>query len=311
MKKLILLTISLLLLHCNIVLAQLYQDAGGVAITVHSKSEIKTLPNGSPLTGRKFSFITYDIWTPFPFFKVGKAEVFSTLNYRMLDINYDQNISLDPNRPDKIHEVKSVIFIKYPLAKSWSLVGLAMPSLASDFRAPICNDDVLLQGALAITKKIGIASDLEIGLGLFATYVFGELQFIPAFTLNYESANGKWIGQAYWPRFSMLYNVNKNSQFGFAASIDGTEYNLKNYIDLQGESIDNADFTIIHTGLQYNRRMYKDFWLQVQGGIAMGNQYQLFDSNNEEIVNADYSLKDMTYAKVMMTYRFDTNKINK
>jgi hypothetical protein len=311
MKKLILLTASFLLLHYNIVLAQLYQDAGGVAITVHSKSEVKALPNGSPLSRREFFFNTYDIWAPLPFFKVGKAEVFSTLNYRMVDISYDQNIAFDSNRPDKIHEVKSVIYVKYPLSKSWSVVGLAMPSLASDFKGSLSNHDVVLQGALALTRKINIASDLEIGLGLFATYVFGELQFIPAFILNYESANGKWIGQAYWPRFSMLYNINKNSQVGFAASIDGTEYNLKSYIDLQGEFVDNADFTIIHTGPQYNRRVYKDIWLQVQGGIAFGNQYQLFDSENTEITNGDYSLKGMTYAKVMMTYRFDSKKIGK
>jgi hypothetical protein len=61
MKKLILLTAAFILLHYNIVLAQLYQDAGGVAITVHSKSEVKTLPTRSPLFGRKFSFNTYDI----------------------------------------------------------------------------------------------------------------------------------------------------------------------------------------------------------------------------------------------------------
>jgi Domain of unknown function (DUF6268) len=310
MKKSILVTTSLILLF-NIVQAQLYQDAGGVAITVHSKSEIKTLPGGSPLTGRKFSFNTYDIWAPLPFFKVGKAEVFTTLNYRMLDINYDENVPVDANRPDKIHELKSVIFIKYPISKSWSIVGLAMPSLASDFKGNLSNDDVVLQGALALTKKIEIASDLEVGLGLFATYVFGELQFIPAFTVNYESANRKWIGQAYWPRFSMLYNINKNSQVGFAASIDGTEYNLKNYSDLQGESIDNADFTIIHSGLQYNRRVYKDFWLQMQGGVAFGNQYKLFDSENTEITSGDYSLKAMNYAKAMLTYRFDTHKLDK
>jgi hypothetical protein len=50
MKKITLITTALLLLHNNIVRAQLYQDAGGVAITMHSKSEIKTLPDGSPLT---------------------------------------------------------------------------------------------------------------------------------------------------------------------------------------------------------------------------------------------------------------------
>ena len=65
MKKLILVTTALLLLHYNIVIAQLYQDAGGVAITMHSKSEIKTLPDGRPLAGRKLSFNTYGVLLTF------------------------------------------------------------------------------------------------------------------------------------------------------------------------------------------------------------------------------------------------------
>lgn len=310
MKKIIILTIILFSICCDRSQAQLYQDAGGIAITMHSKSEIEKLSNGNPLKGRKFSFTTYDVWVPVPNFKVGKAEVFSTLSYQLVDINYDQNNSIDESRPNKIHEIKSAVFIKYPISNSWSVSSLAMPSLASDFKGTISNEDFILQGALVATKKLKVASHLEIGLGVFATYVFGEQQFIPAFSIDYESDNGKWIGQAYWPKFSMFYNINSNSQVGFAASIDGTEYNLKNFVNQYNETIDNADFSVIHIGPQYNRRVYKDFWLQLQAGLAMGNQYKLFNSQNKLVTEGDYSLKDMTYGKFMLTYRFDAKKGN-
>lgn len=283
--------------------AQLYQDAGGIAYTIHSKSELSKVLPSSPLANRKFSFNTVDIWVPLPITHIGKVEVFGTVNYQMIDISYDE-LPLDPNRPEKIYDLKSVIFARYHLKNNWSILALALPTIATDFKESFSGNDVLLQGAIALTRKLKIKSDLTIGLGIFSTYVFGETQIIPAFTIDYKSANGKWIGQGYWPRFNFFRNLNDNAQLGIAISIDGSNYNLKNYTNNNGQEIDNAKFSVVHTGLQFNHRLAGNFWVQLQGGIAINNTYQLSDKKVKTVIDGDYSLKEMAYAKTMVTYRF-------
>lgn len=288
--------------------SQIIQDIGGVAVTVHAKSEFKDLPSESSLKGNKFQLNTYDAWLPIPPFNIGKTSVFSNLNYRMMDFKYDNETVADLNRIDRIHEIKSVIIIRHPISSKWSILGIAMPTLAADFKKKVSFDDLILDGILGVSKTFGAESNLEIGLGVHAMYSFGETLITPGISIDYKSTNRKWLAQFYWPRLNVLYSLTENTQIGLAGSIDWTRFNLKNYKGYNGKEVDYAQFSTIHGGLQLHQRLVGGIWLQVQGGMGLLNRYEVFD-DKQKTVN-DFSISNMAYGKAALSYRIGRKQIN-
>lgn len=298
--------LTLTLLFSNDSYSQLIQDVGGIATTVHSKVNFKDLPSESSLSENKFQLNTYDAWLPIPPFKIGKTSIISNLNYRLMDFNYDKEQVGDPNQIERIHEIKSVLIIRYPISSKWSILGIAMPTLAADFKKSVSIDDLILDGILGISKRFGVESNLEIGFGVHALHSFGETLITPGISIDYRSTNNKWIAQFYWPRLNVLYNVSENTQVGLAGSIDWTRFNLKNYRGYNSKEVDYAQFSTIHGGLQINQRLIGRIWLQVQGGMGLLNRYELFDTK-QKTVN-DFAIANMYYGKAALTYRIDRRK---
>lgn len=302
------LLVFFLVLFSNKSHGQIIQDVGGIAATIHNKASFKDLPSESSLSEHKFQLNTYDAWLPVPPFKIGRTSIFSNLNYRLMDFKYENNTIADPNLVERIHEIKSVIIIRRPISGKWSILGIAMPALAADFKKSVSFDDLILDGILGVSKKFGAESNLEIGLGVHAMYSFGETLITPGISIDYRSTNNKWLAQFYWPRLNVLYSVSPNTQIGLAGSIDWTRFNLKNYPDHKGKEVDYAQFSTIHGGLQVHQRLVGGIWLQVQGGMGLLNRYELFDTR-QKTVN-DFSISNMAYGKAALSYRVGrrTNK---
>ncbi|MBC8988154.1 hypothetical protein H9X96_20565 [Pedobacter sp. N36a] len=281
--------------------SQMIQDVAGVAATVHQKASFNDLPPESALSGNKFQLNTYDAWLAIPPFSIGKTSIFSNLNYRLMDFNYNRSTAGDPNQIDKIHEIKSVIIIRHPISSKWSILGIAMPTLAGDFKKSVSFDDLILDGILGMSRKFGRESNLEIGLGVHVLYSFGETLVTPGISIDYRSTNNKWLAQFYWPRLNVLYNVRASTQLGLAGSIDWTRFNLKNYRGYNGKEVDYAQFSTIHAGLQVHQRLIGGIWIQVQAGMGLLNRYELFDTQ-QKTVN-DFSISNMGYVKGALTYR--------
>lgn len=280
---------------------QIIQDVAGIAVTAHSKADFKDVPQESSLSENKFQLNSYDAWVAIPPFKVGKTSVVGNLNYRMMDFNYDKNFIQDPGRIERIHEVKSVFIIRHPIFEKWSVLGIVMPTIASDFKKPLSSDDLILDGIIGVSKKFGRESNLEIGFGVHVLRSFGETLVTPGISVDYQSTDKKWLAQFYWPRLNVLYSVSPNTQIGLAGSIDWIRFNLKNYKNYDLKEVDYAQFSTIHGGLQVHQRLVGGIWLQAQAGMGLFNRYELFDIN-QKTVN-DFSVSNMAYGKVAITYR--------
>lgn len=293
--------VALTLLFSNKSHSQIIQDVAGIATTVHSKAEFKELPAESGLSGQKFQLNTYEAWLPVPPFKIGKTSVFSTLNYRLMDFNYDSHSIDDPNRIERIHEIKSVIIIRHPISSRWSILGIAMPTFAAEAKPSLSFDDLILDGILGVSKRFGAESNLEIGFGVHALHSFGETLITPGISIDYRSTDHKWLAQFYWPRLNVLYNLSTNTQIGLAGSIDWTRFNRKNYLGYQGKEVDYAQFSTIHAGLQLHQHVTGGIWLQVQGGMGLLNRFELFDTHQKTV--KDFPVSNMAYGKAALTYR--------
>ncbi|WP_212005298.1 DUF6268 family outer membrane beta-barrel protein [Chitinophaga sp. HK235] len=290
-----------LTLFSNHIFAQSIKDLAGVSFTTHTESQFNDLPEGSGLGGNKFKYNTYDAWLPLPPLHFGKTEIFSNVNYRLMDFSFDRSATQHLYQLDKIHEVKAVMIVRHPIARKWSVLGILIPTLASDFKSSLSSDDLIVDGIYGVSKKFGKHSNLEIGMGVHVMYSFREFLITPGISVDYRSNNGKWIGQFYWPRLNVVYNLSQNTQVGIAGSIDWTKYNLKNYTDFEGKEIDYAQFSTIHAGVQFNQRIYKNLWFQLQGGMGLFGSYKLFSPQHDTIRN--FGVDNTVYGKAMITYR--------
>jgi hypothetical protein len=302
MKRIKILCTSILLglttLSAN---AQLIRDIAGVGVTVNATNKFKDVPTSSLLNGNNFDLTTYDVWVPLVPLKFGKTRVFSNVNYRYFDFNYENKTENDPYVIDNISEIRGQIIVVSPISKRLSIQAITIPTVASDFKGTFSSDDIILDGIYGISRKFGKNANLEIGFGVHLMYSFGELLVTPGITVDYRSTDKKWIAQFYWPRLNVLRNISKNTQIGLAASIDWTRYNVKNYTDLQGYQIDYAQYSTIRSGIQFNQKLFGSVWLQLQGGVGLGNSYKLYDSKNENV--RDFGFDTKPYGRLSLSYR--------
>ncbi len=301
-KTLSLLVLTLFICAPNYFFAQLIKDGAGVAVTMHSKSNFKDSFSDKQYLDNQFRYNTYDYWLPIPPFRMGRTSVLGTINYRLMDFKFDKEITINPNYLTKIHEFKTVIVLRRPVGGRLGVFGIMIPTVASDFKNKISSEDLILDGVFGISRKFGKRSNLEIGIGPHIMYAFGKFLITPGVAVDYRSSNGKWVGQLYWPRVSVLRKIGNNSQFGLAGSVNWTLHNLKNFKNYEGKEVDYAQFSSIHGGLQINQRLFDNFWLQLQGGVGLLNKYTLMNSSHDTISN--YSADKTFYAKMMITYRF-------
>lgn len=288
---------------------QIIQDVAGVSFTAHSKASFKDMPTTGDHSDSKFQLNTYDAWLPLPPMKLGKTSVLSNLNYRLMNFDYDDNNTDDSNHIQKIEEIKSIIIIRRPISTKMSLFGVFMPTLASDTKTKISFDDFYIDGILGVSRRFGSQSNLEIGVGVHVMYSYGETIITPAVSLDYQSTDGKWLAQFYWPRLNILYRIKPNTQIGFAGSIDWTRFNLKDYTPKQeNKKVDYAQFSTVHFGLQAHQKIVKGLTLQLQAGMGLINSYALYD-NNQKSVNK-YTVSKMPYAKISLSYRINAQPQN-
>lgn len=297
------------ILFCNLLLgltainvnAQLVQDIAGVSVTVNATNKFKDVPTSSELNDNKFNLKTYAVWLPMAPLNFGKTRIFSNINYRYFDFNFKNDTSKDPFVIDKISEIRSQIIVISPISKRLSILAITTPTVASDFKGAFSSDNIILDGIYGISRKFGKNANLEIGFGVHLMYSFGEFMVTPGISVDYRSTDKKWVAQFYWPRLNILRNISKNTQFGFAASIDWTKYNLKNYTDFQGNQIDYAQYSTIRSGIQFNQKLFGSVWLQLQGGVGFANSYKLYDSKNESV--RDFGFDTKPYGRLTLSYR--------
>lgn len=293
--------ICLLVSYTKDLPAQFIKDAAGVSMTAHGESQFNDLPEGSDVKDHKFRYNTFDAWLSLPPLRIGKTQLFPNISYRMMDFSFDKTNTPSLYQLDKIHEVKAVIIVRHPIAAKWSVLGILIPTVASDLKSSLSSDDLIADGIYGVARRFGKHANLEVGVGVHVMYSFREFLVTPGVSIDYKSNNGKWIGQFYWPRLNVVYNVTPNTQAGIAGSIDWTKYNLKNFTDVEGNELDYAQFSSIHAGVQFNQRIYKNLWFGVQGGISLFGSYKLFNPGHDTIRN--FSVDNTVYGKAMITYR--------
>ncbi|MGB0869994.1 MAG: DUF6268 family outer membrane beta-barrel protein [Flavobacteriales bacterium] len=169
------------------------------------------------------------------------------------------------------------------LPKRWRLVSTFSPTIASDFRNKIHNDDWIFRSNILATKRENINSSFT--FGLLITTRFGKPLVLPM--LGYAHKKNDWTTHILLPGFATIRKKLRNKmQVGLKMTINSNVYNA----DLRHYAFNNDDFnrlafTRILLGPELLLPIYKDVYFQMTGGFSFNNIFDTQDVDLNQGIN--------------------------
>lgn len=122
-------------------------------------------------------------------------------------------------------------------------------------------------------------------VGLARGYNAGQVTLLPVIMFNYTSPNKKWGTEILLPaRAWYRYTINNNSLFRAGFELEGATYHIS-YLTLPVKNMELRRGQL-RTKIEYQRKLYKSFWLSAQTGYC----YMLnFNLDNLDDGDKDFS----------------------
>jgi hypothetical protein len=116
------------------------------------------------------------------------------------------------------------------------------------------------------------------GFGASRTYRLGRPLIVPIFLYN-KTWNNKWGTEMLLPARAFLrYNVSPNNMILGGLELEGQQYAIQN----TGEWLQRGE---IKPRIQWEKKIYKYYWLSAQAGYRMGYRYNLVNQYDGRKVN--------------------------
>lgn len=190
--------------------------------------------------------------------------------------------TLGPGRDnaDEYHELGLSLTWLQPLSDDWNLLLLATPSLAGAF-SPIDTEHFRIAGgALGLVK---LSPKVNLGFGLVASYSFGELLPVPAFTLDWRPNDNARV-DLFLPSFaSIVWTPGDRFELGPRAQLDGNRFTMPSENDSQGAN--SVSYSVIDAGLQAALRVGGPMWLTTYAGYVVVRRFEIFDDRDKRVAD--------------------------
>jgi hypothetical protein len=248
----------------------------------------------------EFSFLEYGAFINIPVqLKNEKTIIINGLEYGLVqNTGYGLPGSGSNESKDLLHLIKYNFKLFHKLNDKWDLLLMLSPTLASDFENKLVGDDFVLQAAAV--GIINLNNHFSLGGGLSYTMRFGELLFIPLFSLNYKKA--KHSIDALIP-IKVVYNyaIGSKERFkiGLKYLINGAQFNTSNTDEYNAPEIDKIIYSRINVGGNIQYSLFKNIQLMAFFGGSFRRHYRLIDVSNNSY-NSD--LKNVPFIQVGITF---------
>ncbi len=219
------------------------------------------------------------------------------------------NASLDFNIEsyEKIHNVKTRMFFKYFISSTWSANLLFAPSLSSNLKGSLSNEDFILNSMVTLSKKWQNEkkmSLLNFGVGYGTS--FGKPQFIPVVSFQKE-IDANWSYSLGVPRTKINYQFYSRHTISGTASFNGLFGNASSVVDFQNSQTltdTKLQYNSLDTSLDYVYRIQPNWTTVIKIGYSPWNQLKILDDENNEI----YDFETNGSIFVSMGLKFNLNK---
>jgi len=212
------------------------------------------------------------------------------LSYQLIEFEYRELVY--PLR--RLHSASYTLMLQHRLSQKWSVWALGTPSLASDLKAEVSENDFNFQAAAIAIHHF--SDRFSLGLGAAYTTQFGSGEVLPILALDWN--NGKnLMAKAILPAsLEFWYRPGAALDLGLLVSGDGN--NFRGDPEIYQVADPELRYTMLTIGPAAKIRLAKYVRLNVEGGITGLHRFEFFDGDTEM---SSYDLKPSQYARIGLT----------
>jgi hypothetical protein len=213
--------------------------------------------------------------------KNDKTIIINGLAYGLVKINHFNALASLPEPYMKLHTVNYSFMVAHKINEKWSFIGVVKPTLASDFKADLSTDDVVIQSLAFFIHKFN--SNLKFGGGLAYTTRFGDPLVIPVFPIRYSN-NKHNINTLLPIRFLYNYKLYPDLSIGLKALINGANFNIQGHTQNSIE-VNKINYTRISIGPVLYYSPIKLVALELSGGLNALRSFNPVDYDGNRYKN--------------------------
>lgn len=224
-------------------------------------------------------------------FSEGRTVLVNELTYQLIEFEYHE--LAHPLK--RLHSGSYMLMLQQRLSQKWSVWAMGTPSLASDLKAEVSEDDFNFQAAAIFIRHF--SDRLSVGCGAAYTTQFGSGEVVPILAFDWN--NGKnLMARAILPAsLEFWYRPGARVDLGLLVSGDGN--NFRGDPDVFQVANPELRYTMLTVGPAARIRLAKYTRLNIEGGIIGLHRFEFFDSDTEQ---ASFDLKPSQYARIGFTF---------
>ncbi|MDH3891416.1 MAG: DUF6268 family outer membrane beta-barrel protein [candidate division Zixibacteria bacterium] len=224
-------------------------------------------------------------------FAEGRTVLIHELSYQVIDFEFNR-LTADFTQA---HAAGYTLMLQRRLSQKWSLWALATPSMASDLKAGLSEDDFHFQTAAIAIRHF--SDRFSLGIGAAYSTQFGNAAPMPLLAFDWN--NGKNLqAKAILPvSVEFWYRHSQRLDLGLMTSGDGN--NFHGDPEIYGVANPNMRYTMLTLGPAARIKLTPWVQLHLEAGLVGLHRFEFFDSDHEE---ASYDLKPKQYARVGLKF---------
>jgi len=227
---------------------------------------------------------------------LNRLSFYSTLKFEYHQFSYANDAPTYTQEMEKFYSVQYNLLAKYQLSKNWSLNGVVMPRLVSNFKHGIGMKDVQMNGVAFVEKKFNTTKKsryflLTVGAGYLTLAGTTAINPVVNFMGKLNEQVSFVIGI---PNTYVKYNFNKKHSLRVVAALNDftTHLNKSLYTDVaKMKKIDRAIFTEASVGVEYNYWLTRSLGVLLRGTHTVFSEYKLEDAAENKLFDFNSILK--------------------
>jgi len=221
---------------------------------------------------------------------------YSTIRLEFHQFSYKNEATAFSEEMEKFYSIQYSLLAKYQLSKNWSLNGVALPRLVSNFTNGIKMDNIQINGVAFVGKKFNTKSPnryfhLTVGVGYLT--LAGKTTINPV--VNFMGKVNEHVSFVIGiPNTYVTYNFNKKHAVRLLGALNDftSPINTPLFVNTsKTQKIEHVIFTEASVGLEYNYWFTKSIGILLRGTHTVFSEFKLEDVHEHSLYDFNATLK--------------------
>lgn len=217
----------------------------------------------------------------------GRTVLVNDLSYQLILFRY-RGIETPLER---LHAASYTLMLQHGLSRKWSVWALATPSLASDLKAEVSENDFNMQAATIFIRHF--SERLSVGFGAAYSTQFGSAIPIPVLAFDWNNGRNVMARGIIPVSLEFWYRPDRRLDLGLVLSGDGN--NFRGDSEIYQVVDPELRYTMMTIGPAAKITLFNGVKVHVEGGVVGLHRFEFFDGDDE---HASYDLKPSHYVRL-------------